>query len=59
MHTDNLTDFFAGLAMQGLLSAGWPASDSNAIANIAYDVAQAMMEERTQRKEQSVNDSRK
>lgn len=56
MHTDNLLDFFAGLAMQGMLSAGWPASDGRAIASIAYDTAQAMMEERTQRKEQSVND---
>lgn len=58
MDTDNLTDFFAGLAMQGMLSAGWPASDGQVIANIAYDTAQAMMEERNQRKEKGVNDKR-
>lgn len=56
MHDDNLIDLFAGLAMQGMLHAGWAASDAAEIADISYDMAEAMMKERKRRKEQRVND---
>lgn len=46
-----LRDFYAGLAMLGLISAGNPASASEFVSNIAFDMAEAMMEERTKRKE--------
>lgn len=56
MHDDNLIDLFAGLAMQGMLHAGWAASSATDIADLSYDLAEAMMKERNRRKEQRVND---
>lgn len=56
MHDEGMKDFYAGLAMLGLLSAGWPSAQSEGVASIAFDVADAMMEERNRRKESEVNE---
>jgi hypothetical protein len=47
----HLRDFYAGLAMLGWLSAGNPASYPEGTAEIAFDMAEAMMKERIKRKE--------
>jgi hypothetical protein len=47
----HLRDFYAGLAMLGWLSAGNPASHPEGTAEIAFDMAEAMMKERIKRKE--------
>lgn len=51
MRDTELTDFFAGLAMMGLIAH--PDSDAHkptsTFAKIAYNVADAMMEERKRR----------
>lgn len=52
----HLKDFYAGLAMLGLLSAGNPASYPKDIADIAFNVADAMMKERNNRKEEINNE---
>ena len=39
----SLRDHFAGLAMQGLIAAGW---DNERVGNLAYNIADAMLVER-------------
>lgn len=59
MEDDNLKDFYAGLAMLGLLSAGRPPSYAAETSDLAWDMAETMMAERNQRKERNVNDRAK
>jgi hypothetical protein len=56
MHDEHLKDFYAGLAMLGMLNAGRPPSYMTEIADLAWDVADAMMVERSNRKERNVNE---
>lgn len=49
MDDKHLRDFYAGLAMLGWISAGNPASYPEGTAEIAFDVAEAMMRERSKR----------
>lgn len=49
MDDANLRDFYAGLAMLGWLSQGNPASHPDGVAEIAFDVAEAMMKEKARR----------
>ena len=49
MDDEHLKDFYAGLAMLGWLSQGNPASHPEGVADIAFDVAEAMMKERERR----------
>ena len=51
MNDQDLTDLFAGLAMQGLLAADTRTPLVSELAEYAYDVAEAMVEERTLRLE--------
>ena len=41
---DSLRDYFAGLAMQGVIASGW--RDLFEVAKYAYEVADAMLETR-------------
>lgn len=58
MDDEHLKDFYAGLAMLGILSAGRPAEFVNGVAEDAFDVAEAMMKERSKRREQRDRDDR-
>jgi hypothetical protein len=49
MDDKHLRDFYAGLAMLGWVSAGAAPSNPESIAEIAFDVAEAMMQERSKR----------
>lgn len=49
MDDKHLRDFYAGLAMLGWLSAGNPACNPENTADLAFDVAEAMMQERSKR----------
>ncbi len=53
MDDDHLRDFFAALAMNSLAKE---AKDEQKLAKVSYRIADAMLVERNQRKEQSVND---
>ena len=46
MNDQDLTDLFAGLALQGLLAADTRTPLVSELAEYAYDVAEAMVEER-------------
>lgn len=53
-HDQNLRDLFAGLAMMGLIhhfDFGTFSQDPMRVAGWAFDAAEAMMKERTQRDE--------
>ena len=55
---ENLIDFYAGLAMMGLLASGRDPAYSGWIVEASFDMADAMLEKRTeraQRKESEVN----
>ena len=54
MDDEHLKDFYAGLAMMGWLSAGNSASEDAVkdLAQIAHNVAEAMMQEREVRRGQ-------
>jgi hypothetical protein len=54
MDNEDLLDLFAGLALVGLLSSGGDFSAA-AYAEDAYDLADAMMEEREKRLERKKN----
>ena len=41
-----IRDHFAGLAMQGLIADDW---DNERVGNLAYNIADAMLEERSKR----------
>lgn len=47
--TDNLKDFYAGLAMLGILSAGHQPAYVDGIAETAHDIAESMMRVREER----------
>ena len=49
MNDQDLTDLFAGLAMQGLMAADTRTPLVSELAEYAYDVAEAMVEERALR----------
>jgi hypothetical protein len=51
MNDQDLTDLFAGLAMQGLMAADTRTPLVRELAEYAYDVAEAMVRERTLRLE--------
>lgn len=55
MHDEHLKDFYAGLAMLGMLSASRKTAGPDQVARNAYEMAEAMMDERNHRKERSVN----
>jgi len=46
MNDQDLTDLFAGLALQGLMAADTRTPLVSELAEYAYDVAEAMVEER-------------
>lgn len=56
MDDDHLKDFYAGLAMLGMLSAGRPPSYAAETSDLAWDMAETMMKERNKRKERNVNE---
>jgi hypothetical protein len=49
MDDEHLRDFYAGLAMLGVLSAGHEPAYVEAVSRTAFDIAERMMEERSQR----------
>jgi len=49
---NNLRDFYAGLAMLGILSAGQNPAYVNQAAETAHDIAEEMMRVREERREQ-------
>ena len=49
MDDEPLRDFYAGLAMLGVLSAGHEPAYVEAVSRTAFDIAERMMEERSQR----------
>ena len=49
MDDEHLRDFYAGLAMLGVLSAGHQPAYVEAVSRTAFDIAERMMEERSQR----------
>jgi hypothetical protein len=49
MDTEHLKDFYAGLAMLGILSAGHEPAYVEAVSRTAFDIAERMMEERQER----------
>lgn len=49
MNDEDLTDLFAGMAMQGMLAARCDERDHE-IARLSYNLAQAMVEEKRVRK---------
>ena len=57
MHEENLRDFYAGLAMMGLIASY--KDDASVTGDYytkrAFDIADAMMGERNRRKESEVN----
>jgi hypothetical protein len=50
MDDEHLRDFYAGLAMLGVLSAGHEPAYVEAVARTAFDIAERMMEERSERR---------
>lgn len=55
MHDENLFDLYAGLAMLGMVAADRYRSAPDHVARAAFNLAQALMDERKLRKEQPVN----
>lgn len=55
MHDEHLMEFYAGLAMLGMLSASRKTAGPEQLARNAFDIAEAMLQERNHRKERSVN----
>ena len=53
MDDEHLKDFYAGLAMLGILSAGHQPAYVEAVSTTAFDIAERMMEEREVRRDQS------
>lgn len=51
MNDQDLTDLFAAVALQGLLAADTSTPLVSELAEYAYDIAQAMVDERTLRLE--------
>jgi len=51
MNDEDLTDFFAALALQGLLNSDTRTPLISELAEYAYDIAEAMVEERAARRE--------
>ena len=49
MDDQDLTDLFAGMAIQGLLAADTRTPLVSELAEYAYDIAEAMVEQRTLR----------
>lgn len=49
MNDEELTDLFAGLAMQGMIAAGFDESDKD-LARMSYNLAEAMVQEKRKRK---------
>jgi hypothetical protein len=49
MNDQDLTDLFAGMAIQGLLAADTRTPLVSELAEYAYDIAEAMVEERALR----------
>lgn len=49
MNDQDLTDLFAGLAMQGLLASDTRTPLVSEMAEYAYDIAEAMVQERASR----------
>jgi hypothetical protein len=49
MNDQDLTDLFAGMAIQGLLTADTRTPLVSELAEYAYDIAEAMVEERSLR----------
>jgi hypothetical protein len=49
MNDQDLTDLFAGMAIQGLLAADTRTPLVSELAEYAYDIAEAMVEERASR----------
>jgi hypothetical protein len=50
MDDEHLRDFYAGLAMLGVLSAGHEPAYVEAVSRTAFDIAERMMEERSERR---------
>lgn len=50
MNNEDLLDFFAGLALEGLISAQHNNS-AKTMAKVSYDIAEAMINEREERHE--------
>jgi len=50
MDDTHLRDFYAGLAMLGVLSAGHEPAYVEAVSRTAFDIADRMMEERSERR---------
>jgi hypothetical protein len=50
MDDEHLKDFYAGLAMLGVLSAGHEPAYVEAVSRTAFDIAERMMEERSERR---------
>ena len=50
MDDTHLRDFYAGLAMLGVLSAGHEPAYVEAVSRTAFDIAERMMEERSERR---------
>lgn len=55
MDDEHLKDFYAGLAMLGILSAGHQPAYVEAVSTTAFDIAERMMEEREVRRAQQTN----
>jgi hypothetical protein len=53
MDDEHLKDFYAGLAMLGILSAGHQPAYVEAVSTTAFDIAEKMMEEREERRGQT------
>lgn len=53
MDDEHLKDFYAGLAMLGILSAGHQPAYVETVSTTAFDIAERMMEEREVRRDQS------
>lgn len=49
MNDEDLTDLFAGLAMQGMIAAGFDEPDKD-LASMSYNLAEAMVQEKRTRK---------
>jgi len=53
MDDEHLKDFYAGLAMLGILSAGHEPAYVEQVTVTAFDIAERMMDEREVRRDQS------
>ena len=53
MDDEHLKDFYAGLAMLGILSAGHESAYVEQVTVTAFDIAERMMDEREVRRDQS------